>query len=238
MRRFFAPPERITDSSITLDQDETRHLRDVLRLRTGDTVSVFDGEGSEFACKVDLVGKRTAELTIAAQIEPRATDSPLDLTMAVAVLKGDKFDLVVQKLVELGANTLIPLITVRTEAEMRGVNKRLERWRRIGLEATKQCGRARLMQIMEAKTTEDIFRNSSDRSVLFAEQGGTSLLQIKPIGMITAFVGPEGGWDDAELEQARQSNVPIATFGGRVLRAETAAIVVATVLQHRFGDLN
>jgi 16S rRNA (uracil1498-N3)-methyltransferase len=238
MRRFFAPPECISNTRIILEEDETRHLRDVLRLRPGDSANVFDGAGSEYACKIESIGKKTAELTVTTAVEPLARESPLDLTMAAAVLKGDKFDLVVQKLVELGTNTLIPLITVRTEADLRGVNKRLTRWRRIALEATKQCGRARLIQILQAHSVEEVFGQFSSGAVLFTERGGNGFSDIKPTGTVTALIGPEGGWDDAELEKARGFDVPMVTFGGRILRAETAAIAVATVLQHRFGDLN
>jgi len=239
MRRFFAPPEQISKDRVTLEEDETRHLRDVLRLRIGDTANVFDGGGAEYACSVTSIGKRSSELDVIEPITPAAPESPLDLTMAVAVLKGDKFDLVVQKLVELGANAIIPLITARTETDIRGVSKRLTRWSRIALEATKQCGRARLTRILDARTFEDMLgRPPRAPTVLFAEREGRSFSELEPDAAITAVVGPEGGWDDDELNNARRSNIPIVTFGGRILRAETAAISIAAVLQHRFGDLN
>ena len=239
MRRFFAPPDQISSSRINLDESETRHLRDVLRLRIGDAVNVFDGSGAEYSCVIATIGKRTAELDVTEPTSPAAPESPLDLTMAVAVLKGDKFDLVVQKLVELGANAILPLITLRTETDIRSAIKRLTRWRRIVLEATKQCGRARLTEILEPRSFSKLIEDTSLQGrVLFAERQGNLLSELNPGSAMTAIVGPEGGWHDEELEAARQADVPVVTLGGRVLRAETAAITIAAVLQHRFGDLN
>src|SRR5947208_1556617 len=97
-RRFFAPPERFTSdgSTVTLASDEARHLRDVLRLRRGDEVFVFDGEGKEFCCRVEEFGRDEAALTVSKEVEPARPESTLHLTLAVALLKGEKFDLVVQ----------------------------------------------------------------------------------------------------------------------------------------------
>ncbi|MEO7539104.1 MAG: RsmE family RNA methyltransferase, partial [Pyrinomonadaceae bacterium] len=149
MHRFYAPPESFADFEIVLGTDETRHLRDVLRLREGAEISVFDGHGREFHCTVKSIGKKKSMLTIVKDIPPASPESGLRLTVAAAMLKGDKFDLVVQKSVELGVAAVIPLQTIRCDVKPGDSVKRLERWRRIALEATKQCGRARLMTIDE-----------------------------------------------------------------------------------------
>jgi 16S rRNA (uracil1498-N3)-methyltransferase len=112
-RRFFAPPGafNFAKRSVTLTADEARHLREVLRLKAGDAVSVFDGEGKEFRCVVVHPRRELAELELQEQIEPARPESPLRITLAVALLKGEKFDLVVQKATELGVNRFVPLIT-------------------------------------------------------------------------------------------------------------------------------
>src|SRR6476620_10255142 len=116
MRRFYAPKQYFSGSRVTLDGDETRHLRGVLRLKAGDAVNVFDGEGSEFLCTIASVGKKESVLEITEAVQPPAAGSPLELTLAVSLLKGEKFDLVTQKAVELGVTTLIPIESARSDA--------------------------------------------------------------------------------------------------------------------------
>ena len=239
MRRFFAPAKNFTETSVTLDEAETRHLRDVLRQRVGDQVYVMDGEGREYRCVISEIGKRAASLEIIEAAAPSAPESALNLTLGAAVLKADKFDLVVQKAVELGVTTLVPLETVRCDVKVKDAAKKSERWRRIALEAAKQSGRSRLMEIVEPEAFDRFVAASPDgETILFSERDGISFDEIDNGKRLTAIVGPAGGWDDAELELATTHGVKTVTFGGRTLRAETAAIVVAAILQHRFGDLN
>ncbi|HSK74737.1 MAG TPA: RsmE family RNA methyltransferase, partial [Pyrinomonadaceae bacterium] len=177
-------------------------------------------------------------------IQPSAPTSNLDLTLAVAFLKGEKFDLVVQKAVELGAKKLIPLDTKRADVKLKDAGKRLERWRKIVLEASKQSGRADLMQIENPINFENFLkisvsqRLSGENFILFAERGGESFSEIKSDKKITAVIGSEGGWEDSEIYSAKENGFQIITLGDRILRAETAAIAIAAILQHRFGDLN
>lgn len=239
MRRFYAPPESLDGKSINLDADETRHLRDVLRLKVSDEVSTFDGTGREYKCAITAIGKRNSALTLLEESTPASPESTFEITLAATVLNGEKYDLVIQKSVELGVAKLIPLQTIRGDVKVKVAAKRLERWRRIALEATKQCGRARLMEIAEPKTFENLIAESSKENVvIFSERGGTDFTKISPGKKITALIGPKGGWDDSELDLARGNDVSVITLGGRILRAETAAISLTTILQHRFGDLN
>lgn len=237
MRRFYAPAENFDDLTVTLEAEETRHLRDVLRLSRGDEVSVFDGAGNEFNCLIAEIGrgKSISRLRILQKIEPRAPESNLDLTLAVALLKSDKFDLVVQKAVEIGVTKIVPVLTKRADTK----TVRLERWRKIIVDATKQSGRARLMQITDSVDFNVCLEIESGARILFAERGGERFSSVKIEGeKLFAVVGSEGGWDDAEIEAARGKNFQIVTFAGRILRAETAAIAIAAVLQNQFGDFN
>ncbi|MGI9035942.1 MAG: 16S rRNA (uracil(1498)-N(3))-methyltransferase [Pyrinomonadaceae bacterium] len=244
-RRFFAPPANFQNSKIILDEDESRHLRDVLRLRAGARVNVFDGEGREFLAVAETIGKREIILSNAREIAPSAPESNLDLTLAVALLKGEKFDLVVQKACELGARKIIPLETKRADAKVKNARddaKKLERWRRIALEAAKQSGRAKLMQVDAPISFESFVAERAETTILFAERDGQSFENFSSgnrqnIKKITAAVGAEGGWDDAEIKSARKNNFHIITLGGRILRAETAAITVSALLENHFGDL-
>ncbi len=237
MHRFFAPPENFRSVSVTLGETETRHLRDVLRLGAGESVRVFDGEGREFECEIRGIEKRSAELSIAREITASAPESPLKLTIAAAITPAEKFDLVVQKSVELGVVHFVPLITARCEVKVKNGGKRLDRLRRIAFEAAKQCGRAKLMTIGEVTGFSEFVREAHDPLVIFSERDGSGFDAIEIDRALTAVYGPKGGWDDRELETARDAGAVVVTFGGRILRAETAAIGITAILQHRFGDM-
>ncbi len=250
-RRFFAPPEQFAPdgATVALEADEARHLRDVLRLNRGDEVFVFDGEGREFRCVIEDCGRQGATLSIGGGVEPARPESSLQLTLAVALLKGEKFDLVVQKATELGATHIVPVVTKHADVRLRDeadAGRRVARWRRIALEACKQSGRARVPEIDAPIACEALIKSVASDSgqwrVMFAERGGSGLartienLQAQPHA-VTALIGSEGGWTDEEIQLAQAAEWSIVTLGGRTLRAETAAIAVTALLQHAFGDL-
>ncbi len=246
--RFYSPASSFSrdGTSVELGPEEARHLREVLRLRAGDAVFVFDGAGREFQSIVVEARRNSAQLNVIVEIEPTKPESPLDLTLAVALLKGEKFDLVVQKTTELGVTKVIPMITTRADIRIRDAadaGKRLVRWQRIAVEAAKQSGRARVPEILSPHAFSSLVTSTpKSKMLMFSERGGTSLAEaLKNCGAnpvaITAFVGSEGGWTDEEIEAARGAGSEIVTLGGRILRAETAAIVVTALLQNHCGDL-
>ena len=240
-RRFHAPPNAFNDQTVTLGTDEARHLRDVLRLKAGDEVYVFDGRGREFRCRLVKTTRDAAELSIEAEVEPAKPESQLQLNLCVALLKGEKFDLAVQKATELGVVKVTPLITRYADIQLRDesdAEKRVSRWQRIALEAAKQSGRAFVPEISTPVTFDSV--SIEGLGVMFSERGGDSLdslIKQPAPETVTALVGSEGGWSDEEIETARARDFHVITLGGRVLRAETAAITVTALLQHMFGDL-
>ena len=257
-RRFYAPPGAFNSSldSVTLESDEARHLRDVLRLKPGDEVYVFNGEGKEFHCRVEESRRDTAELKVIGEVDPARPESPLRLTLAVALLKGEKFDLVVQKATELGVTRVLPIVTKLADIRLRDESdaaKRVARWQRIALEAAKQSGRAVVPEITSPLSFESVIQDAAAKvqdatangelnCLMFSERDGESIIAAREklpanLSSLTALVGSEGGWTDNELAAARQAGWTIVTLGGRTLRAETAAIAVAVLLQHIFGDL-
>lgn len=247
-RRFYAPSGAFNSHlrTVTLEADEARHLRDVLRLKPGDEVYVFDGAGKEFRCAIESSRRNIAVLKVLEEVAPARPESPFQLTLAVALLKSDKFDLVVQKATELGVVRLVPVMTRLADIKLKDESdslKRLSRWRRIALEAAKQSGRALVPEIAMPVLFSDMIgsQQQSDYRVLFSERNGESIDSLVPgaesNGSLTALIGSEGGWTDAELEAARAAGWKVVTLGGRILRAETAAIAVTALLQHLFGDL-
>ena len=253
-RRFYAPPAAFASDrkSVTLSSEETRHARSVLRLRPDDEVYVFDGSGHEFKCTVEAIAKDSTKLRVLAEVKVTRPESPLNLTLAIALLKGEKFDFVVQKTTELGANVIVPLETERAEPRLRNPDdshKHVARWQRIAREAAKQSGRASVPEIREPVRLGPLLKMSAigDQTapvtrLIFTERGGNSFaeavqtLPVRPLRII-AIIGPEGGWSDQEIELARESGWHTVSLGGRTLRAETAAIAIVSLLQHRFGDL-
>jgi 16S rRNA (uracil1498-N3)-methyltransferase len=246
-RRFHALPSAIDteNQTVTLAADEARHLRDVLRLKAGDEVYIFDGTGREFRCTLVNSVRDSAELRIDAEVDPAKPESQLQLNLCVALLKGEKFDLVVQKATELGVKKIVPLITRYADIHLRDetdAGKRVARWQRIALEAAKQSGRAVVPEVNSPVSLDSILAGTknADLCLMFSERGGSALNSVTSEPgprSVTALVGSEGGWSDEEIERARAQSFHIVTLGGRILRAETAAIAITALLQHLFGDL-
>jgi 16S rRNA (uracil1498-N3)-methyltransferase len=245
-RRFYAAADQVAGSTVYLSAEETHHLVRVLRMKAGDEAFVFDGCGVEYRCRFASLKNNRARLEIiealGGEVEP-----PVRITLAQSLAKGEKFDFIVQKATELGVCTILPLVTGHADVKLdeAGARKRLERWRRVSLEALKQCGRRRLVEISAPLTLEqfcDTGARNLDTILVFSEQGGESLRsaleQASGQSAVAALIGPEGGWSDAELEMLTARGARRVTLGPRVLRTETAAIVAIALLQHALGDLS
>lgn len=239
MSRIFLPPEKLTEKSILINGDQARHLALVLRTEPGDTVTVLDGNGFRYVCKVTGVHKReiTAEIV---RIEPYTTESHLAITLAQGVPKGDKMDLIVQKSTELGVHTIIPVITERSQVRS---TEKTERWRKIARAAAQQSGRNRIPEV-SVPTSLDTFLKNHKRvnGVILSE--GEKTLSLKDtlsrfIGLssLSVFVGPEGGYSSDELNQAARNGFVPVSLGPRILRTETAAIAAVTIVQNSLGDM-
>lgn len=242
--RFYAPPAQINDSHITLSDDEAHHLVRVLRLPVGAHVFVLDGCGHEYACEISQVSKRHAELTVLEQLT-NVVESPLRLTLALALLKGDKFDWVLQKATELGVTRIVPLLTEHSDIrhplarDAARAETKLQRWQRIALEALKQCGRRQLVEFAEPLSWEKFCKEeNSNLKLILSERGGQQLKDL-PLATNSACVAvaSEGGWSEAELDLAAQHSFIPVYLGARILRAETAAITGVALAQQRWGDL-
>lgn len=262
-RRFYASPDDIIDSSITLSADETHHLTHVLRVTPGEQAFVFDGCGREYKCTFRGIKDARAHLQLTEALAD-VVESPLQLTLAQSLAKGEKFDFIIQKATELGVSSIAPLITRYADVKLEEhlIERRLERWRRISLEALKQCGRRRLVEIATPRTLtqflEDVAHAASSRAdsseladrepaacatlLLFSERGGVAITKalegIPTTASIVALVGPEGGWSDAELDLLTGQGAKSVSLGPRVLRTETAAVAAITLIQHLTGDLS
>jgi 16S rRNA (uracil1498-N3)-methyltransferase len=241
--RFYAAPSSFTEKYVRLDSDEAHHLTRVIRLGAGARVFVFDGEGAEYECEVARVAKHEVDLNLLRRLDDDV-ESPLRLTLAQALIKGDKFDWVIQKATELGVTRIVPLIT--DHSDIKGAEERagrwIQRWRRISLEALKQCGRRRLVEICEPAPFDDFCGSAEqDACLIFSERGGVSLADVsanlRDIVQLNLCVGSEGGWSERELRKAASCGFTPVSLGSRILRTETAAIAAVSLAQHLFGDL-
>jgi len=213
--------------------DEARHLARVLRAKVGDTVRVFDGSGTEWPARIDSIGRDRVDLALGEPIEPAETGGR-SLTLAVALPKGDRQKWMVEKLTELGATRLVPLVTSRGVAE--ATPAAVERLKRSVIEACKQCGRSTLLEIAEPRPLASCVAEKPPGSLgLVTDPRGKPISDaISPASAdgadVVALVGPEGGFTDEEFAAAVEAGFTAVSLGRHVLRIETAAVAVAAVV--------
>lgn len=233
-KRFFV--EQIADD-MTLSAEESRHVKNVLRLTEGDEVTLFDGSGREYSAVVDHVARDAVHVHVVREaVSDR--EPGIRVTLLVGALKGDKTELVVQKATELGVMR-IGVFSSRYCAAYMNENK-LERLRRVAREAAKQCLRATVPEVVYYETLEEALRAGEDcRHKLFACEflpaGGEGLGVLQE--SVCAVVGSEGGFSEEEYEAARQLGYTGISLGRRILRAETAAIALTSVIMYAAGEL-
>ena len=246
MHRFFAPALDPGDETVTLPRDEAEHLTRVLRLSAGDRIAVFDGRGHEFVARVESAARHDVRVQLLARAAP-APEPAVALTLAQAVLKGDKMDDVVRDAVMLGVRAIQPIVSRRSETTIAAVVRggRVDRWRRVALASVKQCGRAVLPEIRMPLALEHYLDDPAPAlRVMLVEPGADAAAE--GIGALRAeaapsdaavFVGPEGGWEQEEWRAAQVRGVRLLTLGARTLRADAAPVAAICVLQFLWGDL-
>ena len=234
-RRFYVPKDCIHGSIALLSPDQSHHLRNVLRLKAGDAVEVFDGEGSAYAGVVDGFGNQVRVASLQ-RLESLA-DSGRSLILVQALLKSDKFDWVLQKATELGVRQIMPVETRFGNVSLSDnkVSPRLERWNRIVLEASRQCGRATVPQVHAPLPFIDLVQHLAPRNgtkLIFCEKASLPWdASVRVQDDAVLCIGPEGGWDPSEVQTATRSGFRAFNLGLRILRAETAAIAALVLVQ-------
>ncbi|WP_440996466.1 16S rRNA (uracil(1498)-N(3))-methyltransferase [Arhodomonas sp. SL1] len=238
--RVFLPGPLASGITVTPGGEVIAHLR-ARRLRTGDTLTVFDGRGGEYAARLERLERRAASMTLL-EHRSREAEPPVPVVLLQGVAKGERMDTAVQKAVELGATRVVPVITdhcvVRLDPER--AEKRRQHWQRVATSACEQCGRNRV-PVLDAPMplTKAWDRADGLQGIVLDPDGGDGISSLPPAGPgIALLVGPEGGLSHAELAEARNRGFLALALGPRVLRAETAAIAALSVLQARFGDLD
>ncbi|MFQ5477610.1 MAG: 16S rRNA (uracil(1498)-N(3))-methyltransferase [Candidatus Binatia bacterium] len=243
--RIFVEHENLSTDRAVLIGTGLHHVRNVLRLKPGDELIVFDGNGREALGVLELYQGETGVVRLLAETAA-STESSLDLMIAPCLAKGKKIDLVVEKVVELGADRICVVTSDRSigqpgdDAAMR----RVERWRRIAVSAAEQSGRTQIPVVERIRPLEEFLASKPENALglLFTTEADqdppATLRQRYPNTFrVVAVLGPEGGFTKRELDMGRDYGFQDVGMGPRTLRTETAAIVAAAVCQHLWGDL-
>ena len=238
----FHGEEAAPGARVELPEHTAHHAREVLRLRPGAPVRVFDGRGAEFEAVLDEVSRRRVSARLAGPVAPRP-ESPLELVLALSPLKGDRMELVLQKVTELGVTEIRPVVTIRTDAAARPAlhGTRDERWHRVVAGAAEQCGRAVVPRVAPAEVLPALLARPFDglRVALLETPGHPPLTALRPPSgsPLLLLVGPAGGFEPSEIAALEEAGFLPASLGPRILRAETAAISTIAIAEALWGDL-
>jgi 16S rRNA (uracil1498-N3)-methyltransferase len=244
MSRFYVPAPRIDKGMLRVEGNEVRHIRRVLRLKAGDEVVIFDGLGKEYEGMI--VEEAPFSVVIKVQnIFSSKRDSSLEVILAQSLVKGEKMDYLIQKATELGVKEIIPFFSSRSVPllEKSGRLKRYHRWGKIAIEASKQCGRGVIPKIEPLQDYSEMLQIASPDSfrLILWEREGIKLKEVlersKEKTRIFSVIGPEGGFSQEEVEEAKRAGFIPVTLGKRILRAETASLCLLSILQYERGDI-
>lgn len=241
--RLHVDPARMAGDTVVVADEDYRYLMRVLRLVAGDRVTLFDGHGGEADAEITRVGPRAVELVVRERRRGEASTGPL-LTLIQALARGEKLDLVVQKATELGVGRIVPVTTERAVPRLETIRagSRRARWQKIAREAARQSGRADVPEI-DPVTPFPIAVAAAPREslklILWENARGHRMREALPASApsgIVVAVGPEGGFSDGEIEQARAAGFVAVGLGPRILRTETASLAALAVLGYALGD--
>lgn len=245
MRRFFIPPQTIADGTITITGDLFRHMARVLRLKAGSRLLLADGTGREFVGRIRELGEERLLIAVEEERLPPPPEAVPRITLYQGLPKGDKMELILQKGTELGADEIIPFAAARSipRPQREREEKRLVRWQRIAQEAARQSRRSSIPRIALAGSLEEVLRSSQHSVKLFLwEQEQTNRLRPVLAGLpvpesVAILVGPEGGLSTTEAASAIKSGFIPVSLGARIVRTETAGLVMLAILQFIWGDI-
>ena len=245
MPRFFIKPEQIQDNTVVITGTEAHHITRVLRLGPGATVTLLDGCGNLYLSQIERTEKGSVHCRVL-QCEPAGGEPPVRVVLVQGLAKGERMDYVIQKGTELGASEYLPVYCKRSVVRLDAKKEaaRRERWQRIALEASKQCGRGVVPLVHEPvgwSAALSLIPASALVLVPWEEETACTLkdeLKARPRpAAVYILIGPEGGLEKREVDEARGCGAIPVTLGPRILRTETAGPAVITMVLYQWGDL-
>jgi 16S rRNA (uracil1498-N3)-methyltransferase len=240
--RIFQQSQFTLNETLSLSDDAFGHVIRVLRLKEGDSITLFNGkEAFQYTAILCNVSKKSAQANIISQ-EENNSESPLNIHLGQGISRGDRMDFTLQKSVELGVNTITPLFTERCGVKLNAerLEKKRQQWQKIVVSACEQSGRSSVPIVAEPMFLADwLTQETSALKINLHPKAKHSIMNL-PIEntRVRLLIGPEGGLSDEEIAQANENNFHDVLLGPRVLRTETAALTAITALQCRFGDLH
>ena len=244
MPKFFVPQHSICGNFLTLTGENAAHAR-VLRLKCGDAVTVCDGSGTDFECTVSDLDTSCVSLVVKTS-EPSHSEPKVKCRVFMAFAKADKLEHVIQKATELGACEIVAFPSARcvSRPDEKSLSKKAERWQKIAEAAAGQCGRGLIPQVTVADSYEQALTLASESDLAlfpYENEQQCSLRQLiegKSFSSVSIMTGPEGGFEEAEVAQAKAAGLQICTLGPRILRCETAPLCALTAVLYSVGALD
>ena len=233
-RRFFDPQPFSAGTSAILGPDASHHINRVLRMRPGDTLTVFNGEGGEWLARIDTLGKQGVGVSVEAfNAEDRTP--PVAMSVALPAIKGERMDVAIQKATELGAAGFQLLETERGDVRLSGdrLEKKLGHWQRVAISACEQCGMNRVPPVLAPVSLNEFLSSPREGLTLYGQPQAASLADVlgEIPGALWLVTGPEGGFSDEECALLSTNDAKAVTLGERVLRAETAPLALLAAIQ-------
>lgn len=236
--RIYLPITLIPDTHVELDENSAHHVRNVLRLKEGNSLRIFNGRGGEYAAILTLVSKKSVTLAVGGESHSN-TESPLPIHFGLAISRGERMDFAIQKSVELGVSTICPILTERCVVKMdehRSIQKQLH-WQRIATNASEQSGRVRVPEIRQPVSLNSWLEYARDLKIFLDPSAAQSLNRLAAPRCVYLLSGPEGGFTGHERDLAISVGFIAVNLGPRILRTETAALAGITLIQALWGDL-
>lgn len=247
MRKFFVEKIILTGGFLSINGKEARHMATVLRMKKGETLILMDREGQSFEATIEAVHYKEVKVKIIKTIPP-LPPSPVKISLAQAIIKSHPMEYLIQKATELGIHSIHPFYSERTVIKLtpEQLNNKMDRWIEIMKSACKQCGRVMVPSLNTPLPFEELITtvpNKKTLKVLLWEdedkvdlKGLLTSMSFAP--HVFAIVGPEGGFTSNEINRVREAGFHIVSLGNRILRAETAAVSLISIIQYEWGDLN
>ncbi|MCL1139957.1 16S rRNA (uracil(1498)-N(3))-methyltransferase [Shewanella pneumatophori] len=238
--RIYQESTLVVGQSVALDDEAAGHVGRVLRMSSGEQVSLFNGDGNDYLAEIISASKKNVEVKVLS-CEANNSESPLNLHLGQVISRGDRMDFTIQKSVELGVNTITPLFSERCGVKLTGerLEKKIQQWQKIVISACEQSGRSVVPIVRPAMQLVDWCAETSDAVKLNlhprASHGVNGL--TLPNNRVRLVIGPEGGLSAPEIAMTEEHQFTDVLLGPRVLRTETAALTTISALQLKFGDI-